>query len=72
MNISMKSKEDIRYHFINLGYNKIQYSYNYNKSYLGMQSVKEIKNIHLITNTKQFKIWLYELEIYNFTIINKK
>lgn len=71
MNISMKSKEDIRYHFINLGYNKIQYSYNYNKSYLGMQSVKEIKNIHLITNTKQFKIWLYELEIYNFTIINK-
>lgn len=71
MNISMKSKEDIRYHFINLGYNKIQYSYNYNKSYLGMQSVKEIKNIHLITNTKQFKIWLYELEIYNFTTINK-
>lgn len=71
MNISMRSKEEIRNYFNNLGYDKIQYSYNYNKSYLGMQSVKEIKNIHLITSTKEFKIWLYELEIYNSTTINK-
>lgn len=71
MSISMGSKEEIRHYFNNIGYDKVQYSYNYNKSYLGMQSEKEIKNIHLITSTKEFKIWLYELEVYNFTIINK-
>lgn len=71
MSISMGSKEEIRHYFNNIGYDKAQYSYNYNKSYLGMQSEKEIKNIHLITSTKEFKIWLYELEVYNFTTINK-
>ncbi|OXX83638.1 hypothetical protein AVM15_09605, partial [Paraclostridium benzoelyticum] len=63
MSISMGSKEEIRHYFNNIGYDKVQYSYNYNKSYLGMQSEKEIKNIHLITSTKEFKIWLYELEV---------
>lgn len=71
MSISMGAKEEIRHYFNNIGYDKVQYSYNYNKSYLGMQSEKEIKNIHLITSTKEFKIWLYELEVYNFTTINK-
>lgn len=71
MNISIRSKEDIKNYFNNLGYDEIQYSYNYNKSYVGMQSVNEIKNIHLITSTKDFKIWLYELELYNSTTVNK-
>lgn len=71
MSIDMKSKEEIRDYFINLGYDKTQYSYNYDKSYLEMQSEKKIKNIHLISSTKEFKIWLYELEIYNFTTISK-
>ena len=71
MSISIRSKEDIKNYFNNLGYDEIQYSYNYNKSYVGMQSVNEIKNIHLITSTKEFKIWLYELELYNSTTINK-
>lgn len=71
MSISIRSKEDIKNYFNNLGYDEIQYSYNYNKSYVGMQAVNEIKNIHLITSTKEFKIWLYELELYNSTTINK-
>lgn len=69
MKIDFSSLNSIKEIFLNLGYqdNSI---YNFDPS-LNDLNFEEIKNMHLISNTYDFKIWAIELEELRTDIMNK-
>ncbi|WML49160.1 TaqI-like C-terminal specificity domain-containing protein [Neobacillus sp. PS3-34] len=57
--IDLKSKESIKNHFVKIGYedNSI---FNFDKTLLDF-TYDWLKNVHMISNTDDFKIWLFEI-----------
>ena len=71
MNIDISTKESISDFFIKcLGYENNSL-YNCDLSLLNLTDSKEVRNIHLITNTHGFTIWLIEVDNLNSDVIRR-
>lgn len=71
MTLNIKSKEEILKFFTEeLGYDNNPY-FNYDKSKVNLDNVEEIRNNHLISDTSDFKIWLFEMEDIKTDVMNK-
>ncbi|ABK60686.1 DNA modification methylase [Clostridium novyi A str. NCTC 538] len=71
MSLSIKCKEDLLQFFIDeLGYKNNPY-FNYDKSKIKLNSIDEIKSVHLLSDTLDFKIWIFEMEVIKTDTMNK-
>lgn len=63
--------EDLRKLFIeDLGYSDNGYL-DYDKRYLNMEKLEEIEKMHLLSEHLDFKIWVFELNALNYSIMNR-
>ncbi|WP_207670537.1 type IIL restriction-modification enzyme MmeI [Haloimpatiens lingqiaonensis] len=71
MNLHINNKEDLLELFTEeLGYENNPY-FNYDKSKIKLDGIDEIKNIHVLSNTLDFKLWLFEMEVIKTDTMNK-
>lgn len=71
MTIHIECKEDVVKLFCEkLGYEKNTY-YNYDKTMMDMDTIDEIKSMHLISDTEGFKVWLFEVDKIENKLMNR-
>ncbi len=71
MAIQIECKEDVAKYFSEkLGYEDNAY-FNYEKAKMDIGNIDEIKSMHLISDTKGFKVWLFEVDEIETNLMNR-
>lgn len=71
MTIQIECKEDVaKYFYEKLGYDDNAY-FNYEKAKMDIGNINEIKSMHLISDTKGFKVWLFEVDDIKTKLMNR-